>query len=138
MREQGIAANATPRAIRGRNEGKTRDAIYRAQHRGASTVVRRRVTDVAKQLVQNGSFHDPVRIKLVESRKAIVARWLGVAEALDTQGEIIPAGEVRHFAQHLPKVLTDKERRAVQFAERLRAKAKPTTVQPESIHERTR
>jgi hypothetical protein len=38
MREQGIAANATPRAIRGRSKGKTRDAIYRAQQRGASTV----------------------------------------------------------------------------------------------------
>jgi type IV secretory pathway VirD2 relaxase len=27
MREQGVAANATPRVIRGRNKGKTRDAI---------------------------------------------------------------------------------------------------------------
>ena len=30
MREQGIAANATPRFVRGQNKGKTRDAIYRA------------------------------------------------------------------------------------------------------------
>ena len=31
MRDQGIAANATPRVVRSRNRGKTRDAIYRAQ-----------------------------------------------------------------------------------------------------------
>jgi hypothetical protein len=49
MREQGIAANATPRMIRGRNRGKTRDAIYRARQRGASNLVRERVTDIAKQ-----------------------------------------------------------------------------------------
>ena len=31
MREQGIAANATPRVIRGRNKGKVRDGVFRAQ-----------------------------------------------------------------------------------------------------------
>jgi type IV secretory pathway VirD2 relaxase len=30
MREQGIAANATPRVARGRNKGKLREARYRA------------------------------------------------------------------------------------------------------------
>ena len=50
MREQVIAANATPRAVRGRNNRKMPDPIYRAKQRGASTVVRRRVTEVAGQL----------------------------------------------------------------------------------------
>src|SRR3984957_20693301 len=45
MREQGIAANATSRVIRGKNRGKTHDAIYRAQRRGASHAVRARVED---------------------------------------------------------------------------------------------
>jgi hypothetical protein len=67
MREQGIAANATPRMIRGRNRGKTRDAIYRARQRGASNLVRERVTDIAKQLMLTGSFHDPARAKLLET-----------------------------------------------------------------------
>ena len=34
MREQGIAANATPRVVRGRNKGKARDGAFRAQRRG--------------------------------------------------------------------------------------------------------
>jgi len=68
MREQGIAANATPRVARGRNAGKTPDAIYRAQRRGKSTRVRDRVTKIAKELMQTGTFHDPARTRLIETR----------------------------------------------------------------------
>ena len=116
MREQGIAANATPRFARGRSKGKARDAIYRAQHHGSSTVVRRRVDDVKEQLLRDGSFRDPSRNKLLEARKAVTAGWLGLADTLTKQGETRLANEVRQFAQHLPKVLPERERIAVQFA----------------------
>jgi hypothetical protein len=82
MREQGIAANATPRMIRGRNRGKTRDAIYRARQRGASNLVRERVTDIAKQLMLTGSFHDPARAKLLET-VAYIRRAGVCADLLD-------------------------------------------------------
>ena len=36
-------------------------------------------------------------------------------DALDAQGEIILAGDVRYFASHLPPVLTDRQRLAAQF-----------------------
>lgn len=39
MREQGIAANATPRVARGRIRDKTRDARFRAQRHGKSTAL---------------------------------------------------------------------------------------------------
>jgi hypothetical protein len=119
MREQGIPANATPRYVRGQNKGKTRDGIYRAGQRGASTAIRQRVTDVAGQLRVAGSLHDPARAKLLETRKVITDGWLNVADALDTQGEALLANEVRHFARHLPRVLTDKERVAVAFVQHL-------------------
>ena len=122
MREQGIAANATPRAVRGRNKGKRRDAIFRAQHRGASNVVRERVTAVAKQLVQTGSFNDPARNKLLDTRKAVVGSWLQIAEKLDLQGEITLAADVRYFARRLPPVMTDAEALAVELAQHLRSR----------------
>src|SRR5688572_11153449 len=50
MREQGVAANATPRVARGRNKGSTRDPIYRAQRRGASTALREHVASVVREL----------------------------------------------------------------------------------------
>ena len=128
MREEGIAANATPRLLRGRNRGKTPDAIYRAQRRGTSSAVRDRVTGIAKQLMQTGSFHDPARSKLLETRKALVESWMRIADALDREGSL--AGEVRHFAGHLSPVLTDKERLAVQFAQHRRTRERESTTPP--------
>ena len=138
MREQGVAANATPRVARGRNKGKVLDGIYRAHLRGKSTVVRTRVSDVVTTVLQHGSYRDPARERLVETRKSIVTEWLGIAEILDRQGETTLAGDVRHFAQHLPRVLTDKERLAAQYAEHLRAKDQTTLTWPDLVHERTR
>lgn len=50
---------------------------------------------------------------MLQTRKAITHGWLGLTSALDAQGEATLAGEVRNFARHLPRVLTDKERFAV-------------------------
>ncbi|HZT03267.1 MAG TPA: relaxase/mobilization nuclease domain-containing protein [Steroidobacteraceae bacterium] len=56
MREQGIAANATSRVIRGRNKGKTRDGAFRAQRRGKSSAIRAKVTMIATELAKSGRF----------------------------------------------------------------------------------
>jgi hypothetical protein len=115
MREQGIAANATPRSLRGQNKGKTKDAIYRAQRRGASHAVRDRVKDVVNELMSTGTVHDPARSHMLEIRRAVVAAWIKTADQLNAQGETILASEVRSFSRHLPPVLTDRERLAAQF-----------------------
>ena len=119
MREHGIAANATPRVIRGRNKGKTRDGTFRARRRGKSTAIRAKVTTIATELAKNGRFSEPARAKLVETRKAVVANWIKIADTLDRQGEIILARDVRYFAKHLPPALTDTERLAAKFAQHL-------------------
>lgn len=113
MREQGVAANATPRVARGRNKGSTKDPIYRAQRRGASTALRDNVDSVVEELNKTGTVRDPGRRKLVETRKAVVDSWTRAADILDRQGEISLAGDVRHFVKHLPPVLTERERIAV-------------------------
>lgn len=121
MREQGVAANATPRVARGLNKGSTNDPIYRAQRRGASTALRDNVTTVVKELKETGTVRDPGRKKLVETRKAVVDSWTRAAEILDRQGEISLAGDVRYFMKHLPPVLTDRERIAAGLITRLHA-----------------
>lgn len=124
MREQGVAANATPRVVRGRNKGSTKDPIYRAQRRSASVTVRGRVASVVKELKQTGTVRDPARKQLVATRKAVVHSWARVADALDRQGEVSLAGDVRYFATNLPRVLTDRERiaaRVLSHIERHRA-----------------
>lgn len=120
MREQGIAANATPRVVRGRNKGKAHDGILRAQHRGGSSAVRARVTTIATELAKNGRFSEPAaRAKLAETRKAVVANWMKIAETLDRQGEVVLAGDVRYFAKRLPPVRTDMEGLAAKFTQYL-------------------
>jgi hypothetical protein len=56
-----------------------------------------------------------VRSKLIGTRKVIIASWMRTADALDAQGEVALAGDVRYFAGHLPPILTDKERLAIEF-----------------------
>jgi hypothetical protein len=121
MREQGVAANATPRVARGRNKGSTKDSIYRAQRRGASTALRDNVASVVKELKETGTVRDPGRKKLVEGRKAVVDSWMRAAAMLDRQGEVSLAADVRYFVKYLPPVLTDRERIATGIIARLRA-----------------
>ncbi|MEQ1582161.1 MAG: relaxase/mobilization nuclease domain-containing protein [Steroidobacteraceae bacterium] len=130
MREQGVAANATPRAIRGRIKGGLRDSIHRARQHGSSSFMRQRVTTIARELGQTGAFRDPARPQLLETRKAVLANWNRTADTLDAQGEATLAGEVRHFARHLPPVLTDRERLAAEFVRHLQERSAGPTPPP--------
>src|SRR6185437_2394717 len=75
-----------------------------------------------KELHATRTIKDPARPKLIESRRALVAGWKGVAERLDAQGEIELAGDVRYFVNHLPPRRTDKEELAVRYVDHLRSK----------------
>lgn len=120
MRDQGIAANATPRAVRGQSKRADNAAMFWARRRG-SYVERERIKSVATELSTTGTVRDPAREKLHEMRKAVVTAWMGIADTQDTQGEIVLAGDVRYFAYRLPPVLTDRERLAHQFIQHVKA-----------------
>lgn len=128
MREQGVTANATPRVARGRNKGSTKDAIYRAQRRGASTTLRDQVASIVEELKESGTVLDRSRKRLVETRKAVVDSWMWTADALDQQGEVSLAGDVRYFAKHLPPVLTDRERIAAGILREVDRRREPEKV----------
>jgi hypothetical protein len=123
MRDQGIAANATPRAVRGQGKRSAKDAIFRAQRRADSHALRERAQSVVSELSRTGTVRDPAHAKLQETRSAVTAGWMRIAETLDNQGEIILAGDVRYFAKQLPPVLTDRERLAQDFIRHLRMKS---------------
>lgn len=116
MREQGIAANATSRATRGQTKCAERNAAYRAKaRRRSSYAFREEVQSIARELSATGTVRDPKRPQLVETRKALVAGWLGLAKTLEAQGERQLAADVREFARTLPPVRTDRERLAEDF-----------------------
>ena len=138
LREQGIAANASPSVARGRTKRATSTAIYRSQQRGTSRVARERVTAIAEQLSLTGLLGDPSRSKLLETRAAVLCAWRNIADTLDRQGEVVLAGDVRHFARHLPSVRTDNEQLADRIAKFMRAKNTGPENRPEITPVRTR
>lgn len=118
---------------------RTVDSIRRAQQYGASTAVRGRVAHVIDELSKRGMLDDPARDHLIQTRAALSAVWQQIAETLDRQGEPMLAGDVRHFARHLPPVRTDNERLVLALAQRVRAKQPETAAQETKQNiERTR
>ena len=138
MREQGIAANATPRAIRGENKTRRRAGIFKAQFYGKSksAVIRERVRVIATDMWRSGTIEDPARERLLETRKSLVSTWMKAAEVLDEQGEEILAGDVRYFAMHLPPVLTDRQHLAVQLILFKEQQRRIKLEGPERVHPR--
>jgi hypothetical protein len=142
MREQGIAANATPRAIRGENSKKRPERIFKSQRYGKSTVMLDRVKGIVTELSRSRTIVDPARARLLDTRKSLVSAWMKAAEVLDAQGEIILAGDVRYFVHHLPQVLTDRQRLASQVIrvheQERRAKREEPEQRDPKVQERTR
>jgi Relaxase/Mobilisation nuclease domain len=136
MRDQGIAANATPRAVRGRSKGAERDGRYRTKRRRDSHVLRDKVDGVASELARSGTIRDPAHAKLAETRRAVVAGWLGVAALLDKQGDVALAGEVRQFVNALPPVLTDRERIATALIRQVKTQNAVGTRRDDAVRER--
>jgi transposase InsO family protein len=97
MRDQGIAANATPRFVRGRNKRKAKWGGFQVQRHGTSTALLERVKEIAHEWAQTGAIRDPARAKLIETRKAVVASWMKTADALDAQGEVALAEEAKRL-----------------------------------------
>jgi hypothetical protein len=112
MREQGVAANATPGVLRGSSKATTRDGRYGRRGKNA---MRKHLGEIAQEIRRTGSVTDPVRETLLATRKALLGHWARVAGTLDLQGEIELAGDVRVFTRHLPSVMTNKERIAAQL-----------------------
>ena len=137
MRAQGVPANATARVVRGRTKSRLKEASYQAIRRGRSDRLRARLDDVARELKSTKTIHDPAHAKLLATRQAVVDGWIKVAAALDVQGEIVLAGDVRYFAKHLPPVLTDRERLAAQFIRFVSTERSARTRGDDRVRDRT-
>jgi hypothetical protein len=118
LREQGIDANATQRAVRGENSTPKRDGIYRAMLRGESTHVRNRAERVAKELLTGDWRIDPGKATLSNTRKEIDREWRTVSELLDRQGHSELADGVRRFRSNMEPPLTDREQVAAEIIDR--------------------
>ena len=137
MRKQGIAANATPRSVRGQTKRAAKDVFYRTRRRGHSYALREKLDGIVRELRATTPLSDPARARLLETRRAVVEGWKAVASRLENQGEIELGGHVRYFAMHLPPVLTDRERLAEQFIRFAKAQRSTRTRGDDRLRDRT-
>jgi hypothetical protein len=120
LREQGIAANATERVVRGETRKSKKDGIYRANLRGDSTYVRVQSETVAAELLNGNSRVEPGKRTLVETRRQVQIAWRLVADLLTKDGHPELGSEVRRFVEQMPSPRTEKEQVVAEIVTRAR------------------
>jgi Relaxase/Mobilisation nuclease domain len=120
LRELGVAANATPRHVRGETIPRKSDAIYRAMSRGESTHFRKRVEAVHSELVKGKLEVESGKAKLVHTREEVRRGWLLLSDELSRQGHHETAAQVKRYMEEMPRPLTEKEHIATKLLERAR------------------
>jgi hypothetical protein len=122
LREHGIEANATPRAVRWQRPSHKRDGQFRAEQRGVSTVLRQRVKGIIKDVFSGANVSEAGKAKLEQTREAAIADWkrsLGVAIAQRQHGVAL---QIARFIKSMPPVQTDRDA----LVEMLRAQVRAT------------
>jgi len=120
LRALGVAANATPRFVRGEITPQKPDGIYRARSRVESTHWQKRVHAVAQELMLGKLQVEPGKAKLIRTRQEVHRRWQVVIDALSRQGHPEIAAQVKRYVDQMPKPLTEKEYIATKLLEHAR------------------
>ena len=109
LREQGIGANASERAVRGEYRARKTDGIFRAAGRAASKHVRERVEGATAELSQSTQRTDPGKSRLTRTRHEVRQGWQAVSAVLARQGEGALAQEVSQYLASMPPPKTERE-----------------------------
>ena len=109
LREQGVPANATERAVRGCSQSTFKDGVYRASQRGESRYLRERLARLL-EVERHGVLEpSPGKAKLLETRRAVVAGWHAAAESLADAGQGALAQKIWGFIGGMQPPLTTDE-----------------------------
>jgi hypothetical protein len=109
LRDQGIAANATERAVRGEIRKAKKDPIYRASQRGDSTYLRAQAEAVATDILKGHIRVESGKRTLLETRRQIENSWRSVGSLLAKDGHHGLADDVRRFVDRMPPPQTERE-----------------------------
>jgi relaxase-like protein len=120
LREYGVEANATERAVRGSHHQNRKGGIFRAARRGESTFMRERVESVARELAAAGARAEHGKARLLHTRREVERGWLALAGMLQRDGMNDLAENVSRHVQRMPSVRTDREEIAHRLHARIR------------------
>jgi hypothetical protein len=122
LREVGVEANATERAVRGECRSALKDGIYRASLRGDSSFVRTQADAVAVAMFASGGVPlDQAKSAFLETRSAVRRAWQLLSNRLLSEGDRKLAAEVVDFVSGLAPPLTAREKIALSLQEVARA-----------------
>jgi hypothetical protein len=125
LREQGIAANATERAVRGATRVPRTDGVFRSDKRNSSTYVQ---ANLDSYVHRNRNQPEPGQATLVATRREVEQGWYVVHDVLERDGHSEVARDIRRFLAQMHSPLTESEQIAVD-ADRKR-KEKVRTHEP--------
>jgi hypothetical protein len=122
LREQGIAANATERFMRGETKSQKFDGIYRPMRdpKRESTHMQNRVELVAGELLKRGLQIEAGKSTLVRTRKDLERGWQAVSELLVNERRHKLAAQVGRFVAQMSPARTEKEQLAATLLEQAR------------------
>ena len=120
LRALGVAANATPRYLRGATSLRKTDGIYRAIVRGESIHLQKRIEAVARELNEGKLRIESGKAKLLRTHDDVRRGWLAVSDELIRQGHPELAAQVRRHVGQMRRPLTEKEYIATRLLERAR------------------
>jgi hypothetical protein len=126
LRELGVAANATERAVRGETRTHKSTAIYRATLRNESSHVRKRCAELLREVMRGSSLPDPGFEAIYRTRQRVVAGWRALETQLRQNGDHELADDARAFVNRMPPVQTEK----AMLAERMLAQARRRSTEP--------
>ncbi len=110
LRQLGVAANATERAVRGEGRKAKKDGIYRASLRGDSTHIRAQAEAVARELQHRVLPTTAGDATLAKTRRDIDQGWRFLSSRLRHEGRPDLAEEVLRFADSMPPAQSDRTR----------------------------
>jgi hypothetical protein len=110
LRELGVEANATERAVRGESKSGKKDGMYRAARRGQSTRETLEVNALIRKAQPILQRWQQGIEKLRRTRVEVEAGWFAVAERLHDEGDHKLAEKVRAFVGQMEPPATDQAR----------------------------
>jgi type IV secretory pathway VirD2 relaxase len=108
LRELGVAANATERAVRGETRTHRSNGAWRAGNREGSTLIQERERRVLRDWSDGKLTFGNGEEKLKRTREAVLDGWRGVSAQLKADGEHELGARVDSFVAQMPPAKTEK------------------------------
>jgi len=108
LRELGVAANATERAVRGEVKTHRSDGAWRAANREGSTLIQERERRILREWGEGTRTFGTGEAKLKQTREAVLDGWRGVSARLKSDGEHELGARVDSFLIQMPPAKTER------------------------------